>query len=205
VIDVQLYITFVLAVVGLMLLPGPNVALIVANSVCHGVRWGILTVAGSTSAMVVQLAVTAFGLTSLLSALGEGFELIRWVGVVYLVYLGVMQWRAPPTNLRQGLPTPGLPRAVYGRGLLVCLTNPGVLLFYGAFFPQFITSTSHFVAQMLLLSVTFVGIAVIVDIGWAVVAGCARRFLTTRIQLTNRISGGLLITAGIGLAVARNK
>lgn len=76
-IDGQLYITFVLAVVGLMLLPG--------------------------------LAVTAFGLTSLLSALGEGLEPIRWVGVAYLVYLGVMQWRPPPPNRRQGLPSPWLP------------------------------------------------------------------------------------------------
>jgi homoserine/homoserine lactone efflux protein len=87
----------------------------------------------------------------------------------------------------------------------VCLTNPSVLLFYGAFFPQFITSTNHFAAQMLLLSVTFVGVAMAVDIGWAVAAGGARRFLAKRMRLTNRISGGLLITAGIGLAVARNK
>jgi homoserine/homoserine lactone efflux protein len=204
-IDAQLYITFVLAVAGLMLLPGPNVALIVANSVSHGVRYGILTVAGTSSAMVIQLAVTAFGLTGLLSALGEGFELIRWAGVIYLVYLGVMQWRAPPADLSEARPTQGLRRAVYARALLVCLTNPSVLLFYGAFFPQFITSTSHFAAQMLLLSVTFVCVAMAVDIGWAVAAGGARRFLATRMRLTNRISGGLLITAGIRLAVARNK
>jgi homoserine/homoserine lactone efflux protein len=204
-IDIQLYITFVLAVAGLMLLPGPNVALIVANSVSYGARYGILTVAGTSSAMAIQLAVTAFGLTGLLSALGEGFELIRWAGVVYLIYLGVMQWRTPSVNLPEVQPTSGLRRAVYARALLVCLTNPSVLLFYGAFFPQFITSTSHFVAQMLLLSTTFVGVAVIVDIGWAITAGWARRFLATRMLLTNRISGGLLITAGLGLAVARNK
>lgn len=79
--------------------------------------------------LLPRLAVTAFGLTSLLSALGEGFEPIRWVGVAYLVYLGVMQWHAPPPNRREGLPSPWLPRAVYGRGLLVCLAHPGVLLF----------------------------------------------------------------------------
>lgn len=154
--------------------------------------------------MVVQLAVTAFGLTGQLSALGEGFEMIRWVGVAYFVYLGVMQWRASPTNLRQTVPTPGLPRAVYGRGMPVCLTNPGVLLFYGALFPLFITATGHFETQILPLSVTFVCIAAIVDIGLAAVAGWAVCFQATRTRLTNRISGGLLITAGIGLAVARN-
>ena len=72
------------------------------------------------------LAVTAFGLTSLLSALGEGFEPIRRVGVAYLVYLGVMQWRPPPPNRRQGLLSPWLPRAVYGRGgMAMLLHNTG--------------------------------------------------------------------------------
>ena len=204
-IDMQLYVTFVFAVAGLMLLPGPNVALIVANSVSHGVRYGILTVAGTSTAMIIQLAVTAFGLTGLLRALGEWFEVIRWAGVVYLVYLGVMQWRAPPPDLRGGSPTPGPRRVIFARALLVCLTNPGVLLFYGAFFPQFISSTPHFAAQMVLLCVTFVCVAAVIDTGWAIAAGWARRFLATRVRLANRVAGGLLITAGIGLAVARNK
>jgi threonine/homoserine/homoserine lactone efflux protein len=118
------------------------------------------------------LAVTAFGLTSLLSALGEGFEPIRWVGVVYLVYLGVMPWHAPPPNRRQGLPSPWLPRAVYGRGFAgVSGPSRRVAL------PRFATSTSHFAAQMLPLSVTLSASPVIADIGWAVLAGWARRFL----------------------------
>ena len=69
-IDLNLYAAFVAAVTVLMLIPGPNVALIVANSVAHGARYGLLTVLGTSSAMVLQLAVTALGMTELLSTLG---------------------------------------------------------------------------------------------------------------------------------------
>jgi homoserine/homoserine lactone efflux protein len=203
-IEIHLFVAFAAAVTALMLLPGPNIALITANSVSHGVRYGLLTVAGTSSAMVVQLAVTAFGLTGLLTAMGEWFEWIRLAGAAYLIYLGITTWRAAVPDMSR--PTPG-PRSghIYTRALLVCLTNPGVLMFYGAFFPQFMTASENFATQMGILSVTFLVIAIIVDSGWAVAAGWARRLLVTRMRLANRISGGLLITAGVGLAVARNK
>src|SRR5215470_16781137 len=100
-LDPHLFLAFVLAVTVLMLIPGPNVALIVANSVSYGVRYGFLTLAGTTTAMLVQLGLTALGMTELLGSLGAWFEWIRWLGVAYLVYLGVMQWRAPPVNLAE--------------------------------------------------------------------------------------------------------
>src|SRR5579863_8208069 len=99
VIDPGLFLAFVAAVVLLMLIPGPNVALIVANSVAYGPRYGLLTVAGASSAMVAQLALTALGMTELLGALGLWFAWLRWVGVVYLIYLGLAQWFAPATDL----------------------------------------------------------------------------------------------------------
>ena len=131
------------ATVGLLLLLGaqPMVAVgFLILAVCPGAPYGppFAAIAKGNVPVAVGLmllpglAVTAFGLTSLLSALGEGFEPIRWVGVAYLVYLGVMQWHAPPPNRRQALPSPWPPRAVYGRGSLVCLTHPGVLLFRGS-------------------------------------------------------------------------
>src|SRR5687768_2349978 len=92
-IDLHLFAAFVAAVAILMLIPGPNVALIVANSVAHGARYGLLTVAGTSSAMMLQLAVTALGMTELLATLGSWFEWVRWIGVAYLLYLGVSYWR----------------------------------------------------------------------------------------------------------------
>jgi homoserine/homoserine lactone efflux protein len=203
-IGLHQFIAFVLAVVGLMLLPGPNIALITANSVAHGTRYGLLTVAGTSSAMVVHLAITAIGLTGLLTALGEWFEWIRLAGAAYLVYLGLMIWQSPTVENGGPMPKARAGR-VYTRALLVCLTNPGVLLFYGAFFPQFMSAKSDYVSQMAILCSTFLILAILIDSGWALTASWARRFVMSRMRLANRISGGLLITAGVGLAVARSK
>jgi homoserine/homoserine lactone efflux protein len=201
----SLFLAFVAAVTILMLIPGPNVALIVATSMAHGTRYGLLTVAGTSSAMVVQLCVTALGMTELLATIGVWFAWLRWIGVAYLLYLGLAQWRAPATDLTQARPEPRSARAVYARALLVSLTNPKTLLFYGAFFPQFVTVNDRVGAQVAVLSATFLALAVLVDGGWAVAAGRARGLLVPRGRLRNRLSGGLLIGAGAALALARNK
>jgi len=201
--DMHLYFAFVLAVTILMLIPGPNVALIVANSVAYGPRFGLLTVAGTSSAMVLQLALTVLGMTELLGTLGTWFEWIRWIGVAYLIYLGVAQWRAPPVNLAEVAPEPRSARAMFTRALLVSLTNPKTLFFYGAFFPQFVVTSRNVDAQVAILTATFLVLAVLLDGCWALAAGRARGLLTVHRRLRNRISGGLLVGAGIGLAFAR--
>jgi homoserine/homoserine lactone efflux protein len=204
-IDPSLFLAFVAAVVVLMLIPGPNVALIVANSVAYGPRYGLITVAGTSSAMVVQLALTALGMTELLGALGFWFDWLRWIGVVYLVYLGLMQWRAPPSDLSAVRAQPKSARAIFARALLVSLTNPKTLFFYGAFFPQFVSLDRPVLAQVAILSATFLALAVLIDGGWALVAGRARALLAARGRLRNRLSGGILIGAGAALALARAK
>ena len=99
-----LFGAFVGATAILMLIPGPNVALIVANSLTYGPRAGLVTVAGTSAAMVVQLAVAALGVTALLGALAQAFEILRWIGVAYLVWLGVRAWRAPADDLVENAP-----------------------------------------------------------------------------------------------------
>jgi threonine/homoserine/homoserine lactone efflux protein len=204
-IDPSLYFAFIAAVTVLMLIPGPNVALIVANSVAHGARYGLLTVAGTSSAMVLQLALVALGMTPLLAALGSWFELLRWIGVAYLVFLGIKEWRAPEVDLTKTRPERKSPRSMFTRALLVSMTNPKTLLFYGAFFPQFVSAGHPLLPQVALLSVTFVVIAVLVDGSWALAAARARHLLATRGRLRNRIAGGMLIGAGAVLAAARHK
>lgn len=199
----SLYLAFVVAVTVLMLIPGPNVALIVANSIRHGARYGLMTVLGTTAAMVLQLAVTGLGMTALLGALAHAFEILRWVGVAYLVWLGVSVWRAPPVDLSHASPEPRRMAAIFSRGFFVSLTNPKTLFFYAAFFPQFVDAKAAAGPQILILSLTFVALALLLDGGWALLAARFRAALALRARLRNRVTGGVLIGAALGLALAR--
>ena len=199
----HLLAAFVAAVLVMMMIPGPNVALIVSNSLAHGSRYGLLTVAGTSSAMVVQLSLTALGMAQLLGGLGLWFDRLRWVGVAYLLYLGIRQWRAPPVDLSRVSAGPKSPRRLYARAFLVSFTNPKTLVFYGAFFPQFVTPGRALDSQLGVLCACFLGIALCVDSLWSLLAGRARALLAGRGTLRNRLGGGALIGAGLALAATR--
>lgn len=199
----ELYLAFIAATVILMVIPGPNVALIVANSVAHGTRFGLLTVAATSSAVVLHLALTVAGATAVLSFLAASFDWLRWAGVAYLIYLGIAAWRAPVADFGQTKAQARSARLIFARGFLVGLTNPKTLLFYGAFFPQFIAPGPTAADQLLLLAATFLAVAIVCDSGWAILAGRLRALLVVHARLRNRITGGLLVGAGMGLAMAR--
>lgn len=93
-IELDLYLFFVGTCIMFGLIPGPNIALIVANSVAYGTRYGLVSVAGTSSAMVPQLAITVLGATTLLTLVAFAFEWLRWLGVAYLIYLGARHWFA---------------------------------------------------------------------------------------------------------------
>ena len=197
----DLYLGFIAATI-LILIPGPNVSLIVANAIAYGSRYGLLTVAGTTAAIVVQLALTVLGLTATLGMLAGWFEWVRWLGVAYLLYLGIRQRRAAPVDLTRTRPQPRSVRAIALRGFLISLTNPKTLLFYGAFFPQFISPAAARAAGGM-LSLTFL-VAAGIDSVWARLP-VVRGVLAVRGRLRNRLSGGLLIGAGLGLALAHRE
>lgn len=199
----ELYAAFVAASALLILIPGPNVALIVANSIAHGPRSGLFTVAGTSAAMVVQLTLTVLGLSGLLALLSTWFEWLRWLGVAYLVYLGVKAWRAPAQDLAVARPDTTGVSGMFLRGFLVSLTNPKTLLFYGAFLPQFVVPGEAATAQLILLAATFLVIAVVLDSCWALAAHRLRGALGIGGRTLNRLTGGILITAAAGLALAR--
>ena len=201
--DASVLLAFALATTVLMLIPGPNMALIVANSLSGGVRYGLLTIAGTTSAMVLQLALVGAGVAGMVDALGHWFAWLRWAGVIYLLVLGVREWRSPPLDLSGVRAQPRSARAVWVRAFLVSLTNPKVLLFLGAFLPQFITRPDRAGAQLLALSAIFVGVAWVVDSLWALLADRLRGWVTARGRLRGRLTGGLLVGAAAGLALAR--
>jgi threonine/homoserine/homoserine lactone efflux protein len=187
----------------LLAMPGPNVALIVGTSVSHGVRRGLFTVLGTSTAMVLQLGVTALGMATFMTVLAEWFAWLRWAGAGYLVYLGVKTWRSAGAEAVHAAQARPSLRATFVRGLLVSLTNPKTLLFYGAFLPQFVSPGDGARRDLLVLSATFVCMAIVMDGTWALLGDRARSALERHRGLTERLSGGLLVSAGAGLALAR--
>ena len=201
----ELYLAFVLASTVLILIPGPNVTLLVATSLAYGARPALAALAGTSAAIALQLLVTVLGMTSLMALLASGFEWLRWAGVAYLIWLGVRQWRAAPVALEDVAPRAVPQGALFWRGFLVSATNPKTLLFYAAFFPQFVDPASPPGAQLVLLSATFLALATLLDGGYALLAGRLRPWFRgeRRARLRNRVTGALLIVAGVGLALAR--
>ncbi len=201
--SLELYLAFVAATIVLILIPGPNVALIVANSVAYSTRDGLITVAGTSAAMVIQLSLTILGLSGFLALMASWFEWLRWVGVAYLFYLGITALTAPPTKLTTVTASRTGPVQMFLRGFVVSLTNPKTLLFYSAFLPQFVRPTAGTMWQLTILAATFLAIAVVLDSGWALLASRARSFLGHNGRLRTRITGVFLISSAAGLALAR--
>jgi threonine/homoserine/homoserine lactone efflux protein len=197
----ELYAAFVAATTILMLIPGPNVAVIAANSLARGSRWGLITVAGTCAAMVPQLALTVLGMSAALDLAGRWFGLLRWAGALYLIWLGIRAWRAPAADSAAAASAASA-QTVFVNGFLVSLTNPKTLLFYAAFFPQFV-SHDHPARQLWLLAATFLALAALIDSGWALLAARLRFALAGRGRWPARLTGGALILAGVGLAAAR--
>jgi threonine/homoserine/homoserine lactone efflux protein len=203
--DLDLYLAFLLATTVLILIPGPNVTLLVANSLAHGRRRALITLAGTSSAIALQLLVVALGMTSLILVLAQWFEWLRWAGVAYLIYLGIQQWRAPPLALDDAEGPVVRSGTLFWQGVLVSATNPKTLLFYAAFFPQFVDPSSPPGPQLGLLCATFLLVATVLDGAYAILAGRLRPWLRTRqrARLRNRLTGTFLIAAALGLALAR--
>ena len=201
----ELYLAFVAATALLIVIPGPAVTLIVASSLAHGGRRALATVAGASTAILGQLIIVAAGMTSVMAVLAEWFEWLRWAGVAYILYLAFQAWRAPLHTLEELECRKVSTRRLFFQGLVVNATNPKTLFFYAAFFPQFVDLSKPLALQLLVLCASFLMIAILLDSSYACLAGRLRPLLRDRrrARIRNRITGGLLFSAGLGLALVR--
>lgn len=206
--NVELFAAFCLAAAILILMPGPIVTLVVANSLNHGTRTGLVTVAGSSTGNALLVTAGAAGLSTIVMVLSGFFELIRWAGAAYLIWLGIKSWRAGNGDTEReisGTASPRSARAVFVQGAVIAITNPKTILFYIAFFPQFLDSTLPPVPQLVAMSVAMIVIATTFDSMYAVLAGHVRNWFTNpkRRRLQARITGSLLVATGFGLLLTR--
>jgi threonine/homoserine/homoserine lactone efflux protein len=199
----EIYFAYVLACAVITLIPGPTVTVIVANSLAHGTRAGLLNVAGTQLGLGLMMMVLVVGLSSVIATMGTWFDWLRFAGAAYLVWLGWKLLRSRD-GFAQSSSAP-VPRGGFIlQGFLVLMGNPKALLWFGAFIPQFVDPNGDYVWQVVLLGLTAMATAVISDGGYAVLAGRAGQLLSRqRVLLVSRVSGLCLIGGGAWLALTR--
>jgi homoserine/homoserine lactone efflux protein len=201
--SIELYIGYLIACLVLTVVPGPTVSLIIANSLTHGTRAGLLNVAGTQLGLAVMMGILVVGLASIVETMGIWFDWVRLAGAAYLVWLG---WKLLRSSGR--LDQPGnapVPRGgFFLQGFLVMMSNPKALLFFGAFIPQFVDPNASAAWQVALLGATAMAAAALTDGAYALLTGRAGALLSQRrVRLASRLSGGCLIGGGVWLALAR--
>ena len=183
----------------LVMIPGPNAALIVANTLRYGLRMGCVTVFGTTLGVAIQLAAVVLGMAAIIEFAAEALTWIRWAGVAYLVYLGIRTWNEEPGDLNSVSAAP----AVFWRGCMIAAINPKTLLFNAAFLPQFVVANGDVGQQLAVVAAVFLAVLLLGDMLWALGASSARILLDRYAGARNRITGGFLVVAGVGLALSR--
>lgn len=183
----------------LVMIPGPNVALIVANSIRYGFRMGAMAVLGTTAGVALQMLAVVLGLAAIIELAAEALIWVRWLGVAYLIYLGIRTWKEPADDLSNVTVAP----AMFWRGCMIAAINPKTLLFNAAFVPQFIVADGGASGQLAVVAAVFLAVLLAGDLLWALTAGSARQLLSRFSGARNRVTGGFLIVAGIGLALSR--
>jgi len=203
--SLQAYLAFVAACIALALLPGPVVTLLIANGLRHGTRAALVNIAGVQTGLAIAIGVVAIGLTSLMATMGYWFEWVRLLGAAYLIWLGIKLIRSPVEGIAADDAPPPPPRGgFFLQGFVVLVSNPKMLVFFGAFLPQFMDMSRDHVPQVALLGTTFMVIAGLTDGIYALLAGRARKlFSARRTRLVSRISGGFMIGGGLWLALTR--
>ena len=202
----EIVLAFIAACILLGLTPGPNMSLILANTFSYGLAAGLITLAGTATGLALLVGAATFGMGSMMVLMAAWFDVIRWVGALYLVYLGARQlwllWRRRATTSAT-LP-PRRRGSWYAQGLLVSLSNPKVILFLGAFLPQFVDPTRDPVRQLSVLAVLFVVVLAAVDVAYTLAAARARAtFNQARLRLLDGAAGVMLLMGGLALAMVR--
>jgi len=206
-VSTHLYTAFLATCIIMAIIPGPTATLIVANALRHGTGAGLRNVAGTQLGLAIMIAVAGIGLTSLIAAIGQWFDWLRFAGAAYLIYLGWKMWRAPDIDLLTAADATvqvGPRGGFFLQGSLVALSNPKMLLFFGAFFPQFIDPARPYAPQIAIMGASSMVVAALSDGTYALLAGTLGRALSrSRLRLVTKASGACLIGGGIWLAAVR--
>ena len=198
----HLFSAFLVITAVLIAVPGPIVTLVIATGATRGIRAALQTVIGTTLGNAVLLAFIAFGLSWILRTSAEVFEVMRFAGAAYLIWLGVQAWRSAGGPISEQAPSAHMNA---WRGFVVAMTNPKTIAFFTAFLPQFVDPALPAGHQLFVICAVSVAMAGLLDTAWGVAAGFGRAYFTRPRQRRwlGRASGLVLIGGGVWLSLAR--
>jgi homoserine/homoserine lactone efflux protein len=203
----DVWLTFIGAAILIAVSPGAGAIQSMATGLTHGVRRGYWSILGLEVGLMLQLTLVALGLGAIVTGSIVTFNAVKWVGVAYLLYLAVRQWRTATRDLREQLDTSSEDGriALVVRGFLVNATNPKGLVFFLAVVPQFVAPTAPLLPQYLAIGTTMVTVDLIVMGLYTGLAVRLVRWLHTPRQQTvvNRVFSGLFATAAVVLSLVR--
>ena len=195
---IDTWLVFALAALGLSFTPGPNGLLALTHGAIYGVRRTVATVLGGALGFLVVIAISMFGIGTLLTAVPDVLTVLKWVGGAYLVFLGVQVWRSPAIAVTPGVERPSAAWwSLAQQGFLAAVTNPKGILFFVAFLPQFIDPTSDLGVQFAIMAATFIVIEIVFELVVASLSQSLQPLLARAGRWFNRVTGGFFVLIGV--------
>ena len=199
--DFQIWLAFVAASTALLLVPGPTVLLVLSYAISQGKRVALATVGGVALGDFIAMSASLAGLGALVLASATLFTVLKWVGAAYLVYMGIKLFRSAPTASLGELDkvTETSASSVFSHATAVTALNPKSIVFFIAFVPQFVSVENPLLPQFAILITTFVGLAAINALAYALLADKLRSKIARPSVLAwfSRLGGSALITMGV--------
>lgn len=202
-IPVENLVAFAVVSVVLIVIPGPSVLFVIGRSIALGRRAGVLSVVGNALGTVPAIVAVAFGVGAIVASSVVAFTVMKILGGLYLVWLGIQAIRHRHDGRRAASRAPASPWTLLRQGFIVGLTNPKTLAFFVAVLPQFVDpSTGPAWAQLLVLGLVFQALALACDSVWALAAGTARTWFARSPRRTATLAGtGGVMMIGLGGAL----
>jgi len=209
-IPFQDWLIFAFAALAIVLTPGPNMVYILSRSLCQGRRAGVISLFGVVAAFVVHMLAAALGVTALFMAVPLGFELLKWAGAAYLLYLAWQALRPGAGSMFEARDLPiDSPRRLFVMGFFTNLLNPKIAIFYLSVFPQFVApANGSLFQQNLILGLTQIAISFTVNLTIALSAAFLARWFARRpgwLAIQRYVMGFVLAGLAVRLATEQRR
>lgn len=198
----EIWLTYLATLLAFMITPGPSHLLMLSNSMAHGFRRSAATAVGDLTANALQMTAAGLGLAAILVASQNALTIVKWLGVAYLIWMGVRMWRQAGNRSKMGAAPTASMKLLWSQGFLTSAANPKAVVFFAALFPQFIDPGAPFLPQFLILSLTYL----VVDGAFLCSYGISASWIASKLKggatmLVQRLGSVCLIGAAVLLGL----